>query len=259
MEKGVLIDLTLCTGCRGCQVACKQWNQRQAEQTVLDGNFTNPKKLSSDSYTRVRFVEMEKNGRPVWSFIKDQCLHCKEPACVSACPVGAFVKTKEGPVNYNYDKCIGCRYCMVACPFQVPKYEWEKVLPWVQKCSFCAERIRDGLEPACVKTCPTRAMFYGDYQAVLAEAKKRIGKHPGRYVDHIFGQKEAGGTNWMYISAVPFKELGFRTNVPAVPLPSLTWAQLSSMPGKLTAIVAGLSAIAYFRNRGVREEHHDQQ
>jgi formate dehydrogenase iron-sulfur subunit len=254
MAKSVLIDLTRCTGCRGCQVACKEWNERATRKTDLAGDFTNPKELSSDCYTRVRFIESEKSGQPVWSFVKDQCLHCKDPACASACPVGALTKTKEGPVSYNYDKCIGCRYCMVACPFSAPKYEWEQVLPWVQKCSFCAERIKDGLEPACVKTCPTGTLFYGEGDAVLAEAQGRLKKNPGKYVDHIYGKDEAGGTSWMYISGVPFKELGFRMNVPATQLPQLTWAPLSTIPGKALGLVAALSAVAYFRNRGSRED-----
>lgn len=254
MEKSVLIDLTRCTGCRSCQVACKQWNERVARPSKLDGNFTNPKELSSDCYTHINFIEQEKNGQQVWSFVKRQCLHCKEPACASVCPVGALQKTADGPVSYNYDKCIGCRYCMVACPFYIPKYEWEKVLPWVQKCSFCAERMKDGLEPACVKVCPTDTMFYGDRNAVLAEAERRLKKEPQKYVQHIFGKDEAGGTSWIYISAVPFAELGFETKLPSRALPSFTWASLSTIPGKATALLAGLAAIAYFRNRGNSQE-----
>jgi len=145
MAKSVLVDLTRCTGCRGCQVACKAWNERTARGTVQTGTYENPPALSSDCYTRIRFNEAEAKGAPVWSFVKEQCLHCKEPACVSACPVGALVKTSEGAVSYQFDRCIGCRYCMVACPFEIPKYEWEKTMPWVQKCTFCAERIKDGM------------------------------------------------------------------------------------------------------------------
>jgi formate dehydrogenase iron-sulfur subunit len=250
MKKSVLIDLTRCMGCRGCQVACKQWNERATRETSLNGNFTNPKQMSSDCFTHIRFIENEKNGVPVWSFVKDQCLHCNVPACVSACPVEALKKTETGPVVYDYDRCIGCRYCMVACPFQIPKYEWDKILPWVQKCSFCSERIKDGLEPACIKVCPTETMFYGDRTTVLAEAEKRIKSNPAKYVQHIYGKDEAGGTSWMYISNVPFEKLGFKTNIPSTPLPSFTWSSLSTIPYKAPAIVAGLAAIAYFRNRG---------
>ena len=254
MEKAVLVDLTRCIGCRGCQVACKEWNEREARKTTFHGDFTNPAKLSSDCYTRIRFVESEKGGRPVWSFVKDQCLHCKEPACASACPVGALVKSPSGPVQYSFDRCIGCRYCMTACPFDIPKYEWNSVSPWVQKCSFCAERIDDGLLPACIKTCPTGTLYFDDYDKVVAEAKKRLAGDNNTYVNHIYGLKEVGGTSWMYLSNVPFEELGFRTDLPEVGLPTFTWSVLSSIPAKVGGIVALLAAVAYFRSRGAQEE-----
>jgi len=250
MEKGVLIDLTRCIGCRGCQIACKEWNERKATHTVMDGDYTNPKALSSNCYTRIRFHEQEKSGAPVWSFVKNQCLHCKEPACASACPVGALKKTPDGPVTYTFDRCFGCRYCMVACPFEIPKYEWESVVPWVQKCSFCSERIKAGEKPACVKVCPTGTMFYGGRDEVLDEARKRISGAPGKYVNHIYGEKEAGGTSWLYISDVPFGEIGFNMAVSNVALPSITWPGLSKIPLTAAGIVAALSAVAYFRNRG---------
>jgi len=204
MEKAVLVDLTRCIGCRGCQVACKEWNERNVRKTTFNGDFTNPVKLSSDCYTNIRFIETNKNGNPAWNFVKNQCLHCKDPACVSACLVGAMTKSKNGSVVYDFDKCIGCRYCMVACPFDIPKYEWESVQPWVQKCSFCSERIDANILPACIKTCPTEAMYFDDYDKVVAKAKRRIANRSGKYVNHIYGLDEAGGTNWMYISDIPF-------------------------------------------------------
>ena len=241
MEKSVLIDLTRCIGCRACQVACKQWNERTTRKTFLDGNFTNPKKMTSDCYTHIRFIEDQRDGGPVWSYIKDQCLHCAEPACVSVCPVTALKKTETGPVVYDYDRCIGCRYCMMACPFHIPKYEWEKVLPWVQKCSFCSERIKDGLEPACIKVCPTETMFYGDRKTVLMEAEQRIKNNPAKYVQHIYGKREAGGTTWMYISDVPFDKLGFKMDVPEYPLATLTWDYIAKIPALFGIVfVAGV-------------------
>ncbi|MHB8883139.1 MAG: 4Fe-4S dicluster domain-containing protein [Thermodesulfovibrionales bacterium] len=248
--QGALVDLTKCIGCRGCQITCKSWNQRSTRKTEMSGNFTSPGDMNSETYTLVKFVEAEKDAVVSWDFIKVQCMHCKNPACASACPVGAFTKTPAGPVTYEPEKCIGCRYCMMACPFQVPKYEWDKKYPVVQKCTFCAERIADGMEPACVKTCPPNAIIFGDHDKILAEAERRIKEHPGKYVDHIYGKEEAGGTAWMYLSSVPFETLGFKAGIPKSPLPDLTWASLSKIPYAVGGLAVILSAIAFIRNRG---------
>lgn len=249
MPKSVLVDLTRCIGCRGCQIACKAWNERGAVKTRNTGTFTNPPEMNAECYTNIRFVEgSAPGGAPVWSFVKDQCLHCQEPACVSVCPVGALRKTESGPVTYNFDVCIGCRYCMLACPFRVPKYEWAKVSPAVQKCTFCSERIREGFLPACVKTCPTRTMFYGEREDVLAEARARLQKGKGRYVPHIYGEEEAGGTSWLYLSAEPFENLGFRTQVPRHALPPLTWTYISKIPYVMGGVLL-LGAGAWYATR----------
>ena len=254
MEKGVLVDLTRCIGCRGCQVACKEWNERAARKTSFKGDFTNPVKLSSDCYTNIKFVETEKKGGVGWSFIKNQCMHCKDPACVSVCPVAALQKTAAGPVTYHFDKCIGCRYCMMACPFHIPKYEWESNSPWVQKCSFCSERIADGMEPACTKVCPTGTLYFDDYEKVVAEAKRRLQAESAKYVDHIYGMNEAGGTNWIYISDVPFEELGFNMKVPRIALPSLTWEYISHIPALFGVVfAAGIGAWVITRRNENKE------
>ncbi len=236
--KGVLVDLTRCIGCRGCQVACKQWNERSVKKTALTGNFTNPPELNSECYTNIKYVEQEKDGAPVWSFIKNQCLHCKNPACASVCPVEALKKTEAGPVVYRFERCIGCRYCMLACPFYVPKYEWEKAVPWVRKCTFCSERVANDLVPACIKVCPTQTMFYSDYDSVRAEAEKRLAQSPGKYINHIYGKDEAGGTSWIYISSVPFETLGFNMAIPAQVFPDLTWAYISKIPAVIGVVLA---------------------
>lgn len=259
LEKGVLVDLTRCIGCRGCQVACKSWNNCAAGPTRLDVDFTNPKELNSECYTNVAFVEIEHEAMLDRWFVKNQCMHCKDPACVSACPVGAFSKTPEGAVDYDYSRCIGCRYCMVACPFNVPKYEWEKTSPAIRKCNFCADRLATGRPPACVKSCPTRSMFFGPLDEVEQEAEKRLRENPGKYVNHIYGKEEAGGTQWMYISPIPFEQLGFRTGIPPVRLPVLTWNMLGSIPVKAGALVVGLSLIAAFRNRGSSESSQEKE
>jgi formate dehydrogenase iron-sulfur subunit len=244
--KAALIDLTKCIGCRGCQVACKNWNARSTKKTVMTGNFTSPGDMNSETYTIVKFIDDD----VTWDFIKVQCMHCKDPACASACPVGAFKKTPAGPVTYEPEKCIGCRYCMMACPFGVPKYEWDKKYPVVQKCTFCAERIEDGQVPACVKSCPPNAIIFGDYGKIVAEAESRIKDHPGLYVNHIYGKNEAGGTSWMYLSSIPFEKIGFNTNIQKSNLPDLTWASLSKIPYAVGGLAVLLSAIAFIRNRG---------
>jgi formate dehydrogenase iron-sulfur subunit len=251
--KGVLVDMTRCIGCRACQVACKSWNERTVQKTSCDGDFTSPKDLSSACYTRIRFVEQPKNDFPVWSFVKSQCMHCKDPACVSACPVGAFTKNENGAVLYNFDRCIGCRYCMIACPFGIPKYEWRSTSPAIRKCTFCADRLENGKKPACVQTCPSNAMLFGTLDDITKEAEKRVRENPDKYVNHIFGKEEAGGTQWLYLSALPFDQLGFVTKIPPVKLPGLTWNMLSEIPVKVGALVVGLSLIAAFRNRGSSE------
>ncbi len=253
MAKAVLVDLTRCIGCRACQVGCKSWNQNEGEKTAASATLTNPPAIDSKTFTQVRFVEhVAAAGAPAWSFVKSQCMHCAEPACASACPVAALVKTAEGAVSYDYGKCIGCRYCMVACPFGSIGYEWEKVAPRVRKCTFCADRTVEGMKPACVTTCPTNALTYGERDALLTEAQRRI--KSGKYIDYIYGKDEAGGTSWLYISSVPFEKLGFRMNVPRESLPALTWASLNKIPLAAGVLIAGLSGIAAWRNRGAQED-----
>ncbi|OGO02376.1 MAG: hypothetical protein A2Y91_07425 [Chloroflexi bacterium RBG_13_54_8] len=209
MAKGVLYDANKCIGCRACQVACKQWNELPSEETQNTGTIENPPHLSAKTFTKIRFREIEYNGKFHWVFAKTQCMHCDEPACAAACLVGALKKTEGGPVTYDDRKCIGCRYCMMACPFGIPTFEWDTRWPWIRKCTFCADRQGGGLEPACVTTCPTGALKFGDREELIIEARDRIAAHPDEYVDHIYGEKEVGGTSWMYIFPVPAEEMDF--------------------------------------------------
>jgi formate dehydrogenase iron-sulfur subunit len=254
-QKAVLVDLTRCIGCRACQVGCKAWNANEGEKTAASADYTNPPAIDAHTFTNVRFIEHRSpGGAPAWSFVKTQCMHCEDPACASACPPAALVKTAAGAVTYDYSRCVGCRYCMMACPFGSIGYEWDKIAPQVRKCSFCADRTAEGRKPACVKTCPTQALTYGDREELLAEAERRIANGKGKYIDHVYGKTEAGGTSWLYISGVPFETLGFRMNVPKEPLPALTWASLSKVPVAAGGLFVGLAAIAAWRNRGAKEE-----
>ncbi len=247
--KAFLIDLTRCTGCRGCQVACKQWNQLEAEKTDFFGGegYENPPAMSEFTFTKIKFREYEKNGQLHFAFHKEMCMHCDEPACVSVCPVGAFIKTDEGPVIYDAKLCIGCRYCMIACPFGIPKYEWSKVFPLVRKCTGCYSRVVEGLDPACVTACPT-AMEYGPRDEMIKTAQERIARNPDDYIPKIYGKDEAGGTTVLYLTDLPFDELGFKEITPR-PLPDYTWQALKFVPAAFLSVGVGLSAFTWISHR----------
>jgi formate dehydrogenase iron-sulfur subunit len=192
----------------------------------------------------------ESNGtdQEIWRFVKRQCMHCKEPGCVSSCFAKAFQKTEAGPVVYYPDNCVGCRYCMLACPFKVPKFEWNKTIPVITKCVMCGNRVANGLPPACVSVCPTNVMKFGDYDELLAEAKEMI-RQDARFVQHIYGEEEAGGTSWIYISDTPFEQLGFKMNVPKKPIPSYTSSYMHSTPvvGAVWGLI--LTGLYFFTKR----------
>lgn len=206
--QGMLSDLTKCIGCGYCQKACCEWNHlRPAEDS---GAGEEPDcQLSAELWTLPELREIKEDGQRHRVFVKRQCMHCLEPACVSACPVGALSRLESGAITYDASKCIGCRYCMVACPYSVPKFEWDERLPRIRKCTFCADRQEQGMEPACSAACPTGALTFGQRDGLIAEAESRIQAHPERYVSHIYGKDELGGTSWMYLSSVPFEALGF--------------------------------------------------
>jgi formate dehydrogenase iron-sulfur subunit len=219
----MLIDTTRCIGCRACQTACKSWNQLSAVPTTFSESGSNPRFLSSHDFTRIIFREdLHPDGTVGWHFVKRQCMHCNDPACASACPVGALIKLESGPVVYDDSRCIGCRYCMMACPFQIPKFQWEAAVPYIRKCTFCADRQAAGLQPACSATCPTGALLFGDRQELLAEGWNRIRQHPESYHREVYGEKIAGGTAKLYLTTHGFEALelhhrGFRTDLSETP------------------------------------------
>ncbi|MHB1034893.1 MAG: 4Fe-4S dicluster domain-containing protein [Pirellulales bacterium] len=213
-QVGVLVDCTLCVGCRSCEKACNAANtdlpRRPAEAFKDQEVFEQKRRMDRTTYTVVnRYEDPRDPGKP--AYMKIQCMHCLSPACVSACIVGALSKEPNGPVVYDVSKCIGCRYCMAACPFQVPAYEYDNTLtPQVRKCTFCFQaRLSHGEMPACVQSCPMQVMTFGKRAELLALAREKLRKHADRYVPHIYGENEVGGTAWMYLSGVPFETTGF--------------------------------------------------
>jgi len=255
-----LIDLTKCIGCRACQIACKQWNQLEAEKTVFfkGEGYQNPPAMSEYTFTRIKFLDFTKDGQNEFAFYKEMCMHCNDPACAAVCPVGAFYKSEEGPVSYRPDRCIGCRYCMIACPFGVPKYEWSKALPLVRKCTGCHSRVKEGLWPACAQVCPS-AITYGPRSEMLRAAEERLSRYPDRYIQKIYGKEEAGGTSVLYLSRLPFEELGFR-QVTQRPLPDYTWQVLRLVPGVFITVGGTLAAVSWINHRKdrLRKEREEQ-
>ncbi|HZF61035.1 MAG TPA: 4Fe-4S dicluster domain-containing protein [Desulfovibrio sp.] len=233
---GVLHDSVRCIGCRKCEEGCQKVNADvlpPLEKPVDDSSvFEQTRRPTFKAYTVVNKYQPEGHA-PV--FRKLQCNHCQEPACASACFVKAFVKTEEGPVVYNPKLCVGCRYCMMACPFYVPAYDYNNAWnPLVYKCTMCAPRLKQGLLPGCVEACPKEALVFGRRSDLVKLARRRIMDNPGMYEDHIYGEHEMGGTNWLYLSPVPHAELG-QPDVPAVSAPELTRGMLGSI-----AVIAGI-------------------
>jgi len=257
---GVLVDLTRCIGCRSCEAACNKEQNLPApdrpfdDKTIFDETFHDGKQKrrpDEKAYTVVNRYETQGSVQPVYR--KVQCNHCSEPACLSSCFVNAYTKTPEGAVVYNPAVCVGCRNCMVACPFNIPGYSYSSAFdPVVKKCIFCHDtRLKKGLPPACVEICPQEALTFGKRKDLIKMAHQRIQTHPGRYVDHLYGEKELGGTSWMYLSAVPFDEVGFDPNPGYEPIINNVKDFLSTVPMVLAiwpAMFTGFHLLARKKN-----------
>jgi formate dehydrogenase iron-sulfur subunit len=238
---GMLIDITKCIGCGQCHDACSEAN----------GNPTTPAdELSDRSWTAL----LDK-GNDV--YVRRFCMHCGEPACASVCPVAALKKTPSGPVVYDETRCMGCRYCMVACPFGVPKYEWGKNVPRVRKCIFCAGRLAEGKPSACSEACPTGATKLGQRDELLAEAKARLLETPDAYVQEIYGEHEVGGTSMLFLAPKEFAALGFATTLPKEPLPELTYQVLSKIPNFAMVGATALFGLYWIINRRMTLSHEE--
>lgn len=209
---GVLVDTTVCVGCRNCEWACKGAHDIPAGNIddYSDRSVYKKMRRPDDKALTVvnEYTNPKKSTLPF--DVKVQCMHCDHPACVSACIVGAFSKIENGTVLWDTDMCIGCRYCMVACPFQIPAFEYEEALiPDIKKCDFCFDRTVNNNLPACIDICPVEALTYGPRNELIKIARERIKRNPERYIDHIYGEHEVGGTSWLYLGGVEFDKLDF--------------------------------------------------
>ncbi|MEJ2199478.1 MAG: 4Fe-4S dicluster domain-containing protein [Desulfuromonadaceae bacterium] len=260
---GVLVDLTRCIGCRSCEAACNK-EQKLPEP---DMPFDDPaafdqeyhpglkRRTSESAYTVVNRYDVG-TDKPVYR--KVQCNHCNEPTCLTSCFVNAYKKTKEGAVVYNSKVCVGCRTCKVACPFNIPAYSYSSAFdPVIKKCIFCYDtRLKKGLPPACVEICPQEALTFGNRKDLIKIANQRIKDNPNLYVDHIYGEKEVGGTSWIYISSVPFDQVGFDTTLPREPVINNVKGFLGMVPMVLAiwpALFTGFHLLATKNKHG--EDH----
>jgi len=227
---GLLIDTTKCVGCRGCEVACSEQNGLPAPAETTATTFDSKRGPTTEAYTAVtRSAEKGKDGGA--RFGKLQCMHCVEPACASACLARALDKTPEGPVVYHANRCLGCRYCMVACPFEIPRFEYDKSVPVIQKCQACYTRAEG---PACVSACPSGALKFGKRADLLEEAKGRIYQNPDSYTHHVYGEHEVGGTSVLYLADVSFESFGLRKDLGNIGYPEFTKGALGIVPFVMT-------------------------
>lgn len=261
---GVLVDLTRCVGCRTCEAACNV-EQKLPEPakpfddfSVFDEIKHGQKRRTTDkAYTIVNRYEPKDSEEPLYR--KIQCNHCNEPACLTSCFVNAYKKTPEGAVIYNSKVCVGCRNCMIACPFHIPAYTYHSVLnPVIKKCIFCYDtRLKEGRPPACVESCPQQVMTFGKRKDLMTIAKERIKKNPGQYIDHIYGEKEVGGTGWFYLSNAPFEEAGFDVHLPNKPIIDNVKDFLAIVPMVLTIWPALFTGFHLLATKGKSHGHGD--
>jgi formate dehydrogenase iron-sulfur subunit len=241
----ILTDTTLCTGCEKCVAACKLENR-------LGKDAPRRWKRRIDDLSSTRYITVLR--RPGGRFVRRQCRHCLQPACVSACLVGALQRTAEGPVAYDPGRCMGCRYCMVACPYGIPRYDWESPIPHIRKCTMCRRRILEGKMPACVEACGKKATIFGRRDELLQEAHHRIAGGKGKYLDEVFGETEIGGASVLYVSDIPLDFLAFQPKLGDRPLPDLTWAALSKVPSLVVGVGGVMAGVWWVIGRRAKVE-----
>jgi formate dehydrogenase iron-sulfur subunit len=252
LSKAILTDTTKCIGCLKCVSACKVTHNLKSDVPRIwqknDG-------LSSDNWTSII-------SKPESHYVRKQCRHCIEPACTAVCPVGALHKTEIGAVVYDSNKCLGCRYCMMACPFGIPRYDWDKTVPYIEKCILCYDMIVKGGQPACTEACPTGATIFGNRNDLLKLAHQRIKENPGKYINKVWGEHEIGGTSVLYVSDIDLGFLSYQTNLPTSPMPEETSAAMKSVPFAFVGmggIMLGLNWIIRRRMELSKEQHKDKE
>jgi formate dehydrogenase iron-sulfur subunit len=220
LSVGILTDITKCIGCLKCVAACKEVHNLEEDEPRI---WQKDDGLSAENWTSVI-------RKPDEHYVRKQCRHCIEPACASVCPVGALHKTKVGAVVYDSGKCLGCRYCMMACPFGIPRYQWDNPVPHVEKCILCYDRIEKGEQPACTNICPTGATIFGERGDLIKIAKARMKDNPGKYINKVWGENEVGGTSVLYLSDISLDFLAYPVNLGTKPLPERTATAMESVP-----------------------------
>lgn len=244
--KALLFDANWCAGCGACGEACAEKNGLPADA---------PQVLHDQ-----RFTCLEEHGD---AYLRRMCMHCLHPSCASACPVGALRKTPDGPVVYDSSRCMGCRYCMVACPFQIPRYEWSSLTPRVRKCQMCPERVAAGKPTACAEICPAEATIFGEREELIRIARERIAESPDEYSPRVYGVQAAGGTCLLVIGSEELLDVAFDDRVPDEPLPEKTWVVLSRIPTAVGVVGAGLLGLNWIIRRRMRlmaiEETQEEQ
>ncbi len=239
MRAAILTDVTKCIGCLKCVSACKITNKLEPDTPRVwqknDG-------LSAENWTSII-------KKPENHYIRKQCRHCLEPACASVCPVGALHKTAEGAVIYDKNKCLGCRYCMMACPYGIPRYDWDEPVPYVSKCILCYDKLKIGQQPACTEACPEQATIFGEREELIKLAHQRIADNPGKYMDKVWGEHEIGGTSVLYLSNIDLGFLSYQKTLGTKPLPQTTAPAMKSVPYAFAGMGAAMLGLNWIVRR----------
>jgi Fe-S-cluster-containing dehydrogenase component len=254
---GMLYDTTRCIGCKACVVACSEANNLPPDTGDSGGLYQQPLSLNAKTKNVIKLYRgAGDGGREEQSYVKAQCMHCLEPACTTACMMHALSKDERGIVSWDGSKCVGCRYCQVACPFGVPQFEWSSYNPRIVKCELCRHRLDEGKIPACCEVCPREAVIYGAREELLAEAHRRIKENPKLYVPKVYGERDGGGTQVLYLSHVPFEKIG----LPALgdrPVPETVRNVQGTIYYGFMAPLALYGGLAYLVRRNQRKAETD--